>query len=1441
VIITSAKADTALAGRAYQYTITGIKSPTHFNASGLPSGLTVDTTTGVISGTPDVYGNFNVVLQAANDTLSGTDTLRLVVLNNVTSNVAVAEGDSRVVVEWNSILNFTYKIKRAVAAAGPFTVIATTSTTKYTDSLLTNGTTYYYTITAVDGGTEYPESAPVAATPKMGQWGYWKFNEAGGAKALDVWGANHGTLLAAATRDTGYVSSGLKLNGSGASYALLPNGIFSSLNDFTAMAWIKPKSLSTWMRIFDFGSSTNQYFFLSPQAAVTSDGKQTIRYAIKNNGTEQGLNVNYAIPVNDWTHLAVTQSGNTCTIYINGVAVTSGAITIKPSGLGSTTQNYVGKSQWADPLYNGIIDELKVYSRALSQTELTAAAGIIADTAMKGKPYKYTVVSPISSPTQFVATGLPAGFTINAASGEISGTTDTTGQFKVVVTVSNGATSGTSTIYLQVLDNVLKDLLVAAGDSKAIIEWNPLSGLSYSVKRSTSANGPFTVVGTTTAIQYTDNSVTNGTTYYYQVVAKDSVSEYATSNIIAATPGLGQWDYWQFNDSTGTRAVDSWGARHGTLTGGTSSTSGLQGKAIQLNGSNGYVALPAGLMSSVNDFTIAGWVKLTASTTWARLFDFGTGTTNYMFLSPVSGTNTVRYAIKVNGGAEQQINSTSPLPANEWHHVAVTLSGSAGTLYIDGVAAGTNTNMGNKPSALGTTNQNYIGKSQFGSDAYLNSIVDEFRIYNRALTATELKTVYREFAPPLAPANLVVTASNNKPALSWTASSGATNYNVKRAGTLAGPYTTIATVTSVSYTDTSAAGCATYFYVVSAGNSNGESGNSVIGTLAGKKLTGTVIGTDSSFNNNGNTKAKAVDDNLGTYFDGPAANGVWVGYDLGADSTQAVFKIRYAPRTGYGSRMVGGVFQGSNVASFSTATTLFTIAAAPADNVYTERTITGTAAYRYIRYLSPNGGYANAAEIEFYGIPSAAIPQITSKAGTKTQVYGSAFSYAIPATNTNNFSATGLPAGLNLDPCTGVISGTANAVGKFTVVLTASSTLGAARDTMQLVVYQLPTVKTKNIQVAVDENGNAFITPQEVDNGSVSYSGALTLSLGRTHFTCADIGSPIIVTLTGTDADGHADSATAQVTVADDKAPVVTEPVDQFFCYSNGDTYTVPSLTATDNCGVASVSYVVTGATARSGAGTDASGTFNTGTSTIVWTVTDVHGNETADTTLVTVNAALSATIPDVYAMNPAVDAKNTIYIGYGPSSLVITAMPQGGSLPYGYWWNTGDTTASISVNTAGTFTVTVTDNKGCTATNETIMKTLDVRCGINNNKVRICHNKKAICVSQDAVQDHLDHGDYFGSCTEDYRMETSVTAGNGNAASIAVYPNPVSNLLTIQVGALNTGAVLQVYNASGVLVKTARLTTSTSLLSVSTLPAGVYYIKIKNGENAAIRKIVKQ
>jgi len=170
------------------------------------------------------------------------------------------------------------------------------------------------------------------------------------------------------------------------------------------------------------------------------------------------------------------------------------------------------------------------------------------------------------------------------------------------------------------------------------------------------------------------------------------------------------------------------------------------GSAVRLNGSspNQYVQMPDGVVSSLSDFTIATWVNRTSASgqTWSRLFDFGTGTAVNMFLTvDAGGAAGARFAITLNGGGgEQQITATNPIPTG-WHHVAVTRSGNVGTLWVDGNAVATNSNLTLSPSSMGNTTNNWIGRSQYGADPPLQAEVDDFHIFDRALSEAELEAL----------------------------------------------------------------------------------------------------------------------------------------------------------------------------------------------------------------------------------------------------------------------------------------------------------------------------------------------------------------------------------------------------------------------------------------------------------------------------------------------------------------------------------------------------------------------------------------------------------------------------------------------------------------------------------------------------------------------------
>jgi hypothetical protein len=160
--------------------------------------------------------------------------------------------------------------------------------------------------------------------------------------------------------------------------------------------------------------------------------------------------------------------------------------------------------------------------------------------------------------------------------------------------------------------------------------------------------------------------------------------------------------------------------------------------------SKGYVAMPAGLLANACEATIATWVYVNSdSNAWSRIWDFGNDTNAYMFLTRITNTDQLaRFGITNTGGShEELIVGQTPVPYRKWTHVAVVLGPSGGTLYFDGVVYGTNPSMVLRPADLGSTANNYIGRSQYSVDPYFDGSVDEFRIYTRALSPEEIRAL----------------------------------------------------------------------------------------------------------------------------------------------------------------------------------------------------------------------------------------------------------------------------------------------------------------------------------------------------------------------------------------------------------------------------------------------------------------------------------------------------------------------------------------------------------------------------------------------------------------------------------------------------------------------------------------------------------------------------
>jgi hypothetical protein len=182
------------------------------------------------------------------------------------------------------------------------------------------------------------------------------------------------------------------------------------------------------------------------------------------------------------------------------------------------------------------------------------------------------------------------------------------------------------------------------------------------------------------------------------------------------------------------------------------------------------------------------------------------------------------------------------------------------------------------------------------------------------------------------------------------------------------------------------------------------------------------------------------------------------------------------------------------------------------------------------------------------------------------------------------------------------------------------------------------------------------------------------------------------------------------------------------------------------------------------------------------WVEVSYLGNSESDTVEVFVNP-----LPVAEAGEDQV-----VYFGYEPAECVELSATGG----VYYTWSPADglddpysPTPTACPTETTTYTVTVTDENGCTDTDEVTVEVIDVRCGKKMNKVLVCHvppgnpgNAHTICVAPAAVPAHLAHGDYLGPCMEDKSGDYIEIEEEHAAFDVNVYPNPFLTTSNIDV-----------------------------------------------------------
>lgn len=307
------------------------------------------------------------------------------------------------------------------------------------------------------------------------------------------------------------------------------------------------------------------------------------------------------------------------------------------------------------------------------------------------------------------------------------------------------------TAYDAVAPTAPTQLTATALPSGVKLQWEASTArdlLGYTVLRSTDQQRWNTINRYLTETEYVDNTAVAGQTYYYKVKAQDkSYNHSVATDAVEAMPTGEEALLARLFVDADTLADASGLGNHAAAYATPSFVDASLGqgdntttcRAMNFDGSTQFVQLPAAVSSS-QDFTFCAWLYWQNNATWQRIFDFGTDTDHYLFLTPKNSYDShLRFAIKC-GGEEQLLSASKAFPLNGWHHVALTMAPDAVTIYLDGQVLASTTDITLRPSDVAPAFC-YLGRSMFASDPLLKGRLADVRIYNYALTADNVARV----------------------------------------------------------------------------------------------------------------------------------------------------------------------------------------------------------------------------------------------------------------------------------------------------------------------------------------------------------------------------------------------------------------------------------------------------------------------------------------------------------------------------------------------------------------------------------------------------------------------------------------------------------------------------------------------------------------------------